>query len=83
MFNHLEYDTHTLADEYYRDRKARPDDARVPEHYFPTNDPAKTPCNTWRAHGHLLIGNWINELYQSTPYSLDDISEDKTPRDRP
>lgn len=80
MFNHLEYDRHTLSDEYSRDRKARPDEARVPEHYFPSDDPAKTPCNSWRAHGHLLLGNWINEMYQSTPYDLNDIDEDKSPR---
>lgn len=80
MFNHLEYDTYTLADEYKRDRQDRPDQARLPDHYFPADDPAKTPANSWRAHGHLLFGNWINEMYQTTPFNLDDISEDKTRR---
>ena len=22
------------------------------------------------AHAHLLFGNWINEMYQTTPYEL-------------
>ena len=28
------------------------------------------PRNDRRAHGHLLIANWINAIYQSTPYDL-------------
>ncbi|MCB1970805.1 MAG: homoserine O-succinyltransferase, partial [Geminicoccaceae bacterium] len=35
MFNHLEYDTRSLSDEYNRDLKARPETVRLPEHYFP------------------------------------------------
>jgi len=26
--------------------------------------------NRWRSHAHLLYGNWINEIYQSTPYEI-------------
>ena len=59
IFNHLEYDTFTLSDEYNRDLKARPNSVHIPEHYFPHNNPALTPNNSWRAHGHLLISNWI------------------------
>lgn len=73
IFNHLEYDTRTLSDEYNRDLKARPDEVHVPEHYFPGNNPALTPANTWRAHGHLLISNWINATYQHAPFELDRI----------
>lgn len=73
MFNHLEYDTRTLSDEYNRDLKARSDQVAVPENYFPGDNPGKTPPNSWRAHGHLLISNWINETYQCTPFTLDDI----------
>lgn len=75
MFNHLEYDTRTLCDEYQRDTKARPQEIRVPENYFPDNNPSKSPANTWRAHGHLLFHNWINETYQHTPFDLNRIGE--------
>jgi homoserine O-succinyltransferase len=75
IFNHLEYDTFTLSDEYNRDLKSRPDTVRKPEHYFPDNNPALTPSNTWRAHGHLLFGNWINGVYQGTPFDLNDIGK--------
>lgn len=72
MFNHLEYDTRTLGDEYARDRGAR-EDAALPRYYFPGDDPAQPPVNSWRSHGHLLFGNWINEMYQTTPFDLADI----------
>lgn len=65
MFNHLEYDTLTLAGEYARD-----EGAYVPAHYFPGDDPAAAPINTWRGHGHMLFGNWINQVYQTTPFEL-------------
>lgn len=65
---HLEYDAHTLADEYYRDvDKGEP--VELPVNYFPNDDPTKTPLNTWRAHSHLLFYNWLNYyVYQETPY---------------
>jgi homoserine O-succinyltransferase len=63
MLNHLEYDTLTLAGEYARDAGAY-----LPAHYFPGDDPAARPINTWRGAGHILFGNWINEVYQTTPF---------------
>lgn len=63
MLNHLEYDTLTLAGEYARD-----EGRTLPAHYFPDDDPAASPTNTWRGHGHLFFGNWINETYQTTPF---------------
>ncbi len=75
IFNHLEYDTFTLSDEYQRDTKARPATVRIPENYFPDNDPAKLPRNTWRAYAHLLLMNWINEIYQHTPFDLEQIGK--------
>ncbi|PWR22059.1 homoserine O-succinyltransferase [Zavarzinia compransoris] len=72
MFNHLEYDTKTLADEYFRDSQA-PGGAKLPFNYFPGDDPARKPANVWRSHGHLLFGNWVNEMYQTTPYDIDEI----------
>jgi len=63
MLNHLEYDTLTLAHEFARDAGAY-----MPAHYFPGDDAAAAPVNTWRGHGHILFGNWINEVYQTTPF---------------
>lgn len=69
MFNHLEYDTTTLADEYYRDAGIDPR-AVLPCRYFPDDNPARQPVNRWRSHAHLLFGNWINGIYQTTPFDL-------------
>jgi homoserine O-succinyltransferase len=68
MFNHLEYDTETLAGEYARDGASQ-----LPLNYFPSDDPALRPHNRWRSHGHLLFGNWINEIYQTTPFDIEMI----------
>ena len=72
IFNHFEYDSHTLKEEYDRDVAADAEIA-VPVNYYPDNDPAREPTNRWRSHAHLLYGNWINQIYQTTPYDLDNI----------
>jgi homoserine O-succinyltransferase len=72
MFNHVEYDSTSLADEYFRDVNAGIP-IKMPHNYFPHNDAALPPQNRWRSHAHLLFGNWINEIYQTTPYELDKI----------
>ena len=69
MFNHLEYDTDTLGDEYHRDVAAGMQ-IKPPTDYFPNGDPTQAPVNQWRAHANVLIGNWINSLYQSTSFEL-------------
>ena len=74
MFNHIEYDTLTLGEEYLRDMAAGKPTA-LPANYFPGDNPGATPENRWRSHAHLLFGNWINEVYQSTPYALEDIGK--------
>ena len=68
MFNHVEYDTTSLKEEYDRDM-ARGAPICVPAHYYPGDDPARPPENRWRSHAHLLFGNWINEIYQTTPFN--------------
>ncbi|HEY7764065.1 MAG TPA: homoserine O-succinyltransferase [Aestuariivirgaceae bacterium] len=74
MFNHIEYDTRTLSDEYWRDiNVGRP--IELPRDYFPGNDPQAPPENRWRSHAHLLFGNWINEVYQTTPFDLNEIGK--------
>jgi homoserine O-succinyltransferase len=67
MFNHIEYDSTTLANEYFRDVEAGMP-IEVPHDYFPNDDPNRTPVNRWRSHAFLLYGNWINQVYQSTPF---------------
>jgi homoserine O-succinyltransferase len=72
MFNHIEYDSNSLKDEYVRDLAANKLIA-TPRNYFPDNDPARQPENRWRSHAHLLFGNWINQIYQTTPFEADKI----------
>lgn len=72
IFNHFEYDSDTLKQEYDRDI-ASGTPINVPLNYYPEDDPTRAPLNRWRSHAHLLYGNWINEIYQSTPYDLAEI----------
>ncbi|MBP2462667.1 MULTISPECIES: homoserine O-succinyltransferase [unclassified Rhizobium] len=72
MFNHVEYDSTSLADEYFRDVDAGIP-IKMPHDYFPHNDDTLAPLNRWRGHAHLLFGNWINEIYQTTPYDVEKI----------
>jgi homoserine O-succinyltransferase len=72
IFNHFEYDSETLKQEYDRDVAAGTP-INVPQNYYPDDNPAKKPLNRWRSHAHLLYGNWINEIYQSTPYDIEKI----------
>jgi homoserine O-succinyltransferase len=72
MFNHIEYDSSSLGEEYFRDRNASVPIA-MPRNYFPQDDPERQPENRWRSHAHLLFGNWINELYQTTPFDISAI----------
>ncbi len=74
MFNHIEYDSTSLKEEYDRDVSTGvPVD--MPHEYFPKDDPTRPPLNRWRSHAHLLFGNWINQVYQTTPYELERIGE--------
>ncbi|MBP2299379.1 homoserine O-succinyltransferase [Azospirillum picis] len=72
MFNHLEYDTTSLSDEYFRDVEAGMD-IGVPAGYFAGDDPKRPPENSWRGSAHLLFGNWINQIYQTTPFDLAEV----------
>jgi homoserine O-succinyltransferase/O-acetyltransferase len=72
LINHLEYDSDTLKQEYDRDI-ANGTPINVPANYYPDDSPLNPPQNRWRSHAHLLYGNWINEIYQTTPYDLAQI----------
>ena len=78
MFNHLEYDSDTLNNEYKRDL-IKNKNATHPLYYFENNDKKIIPPNTWRSSGHLLFGNWLNYIYQTTPYDTKKIGENSDP----
>ena len=78
VFNHFEYDSGTLQEEYQRDlanNQVAGASIQIPVNYFPGNDPSCQPQNRWRSHAHLLYGNWINEIYQSTPFEMGRIGQ--------
>ncbi|GAA6207379.1 homoserine O-succinyltransferase [Cognatishimia sp. WU-CL00825] len=72
IFNHFEYDSDTLKQEYDRDI-ANGTPINVPMNYYPNDDPSQKPQNRWRSHAHLLYGNWITEVYETTHYDMNDI----------
>ncbi|MBZ0163450.1 MAG: homoserine O-succinyltransferase [Notoacmeibacter sp.] len=76
IFNHIEYDSTSLKEEYERDVSAHVK-INVPHNYYPDDDPSRPPQNRWRSHAHLLFGNWINRVYQTTPFDLDEIGNDR------
>jgi homoserine O-succinyltransferase len=84
-FGHLEYDPLTLDREYRRDCAAGLS-IYPPANYYPdalglahqpTPDyPRGVPESTWRSAASLFFSNWINVVYQGTPYRIQDISEE-------
>lgn len=67
---HSEYDPDTLAKEFFRDL-SQGKAIRVPENYFPNDNPEHPPLVLWRAHANLIYSNWLNYfVYQTTPYDL-------------
>jgi len=70
---HLEYDSLTLDREYRRDlAKGLP--IEIPKNYYPDNDPSKAPVVRWRAHANLFFDNWLNYVYQETPFNLEELA---------
>ncbi len=66
---HTEYDRLELDAEYRRDvgRGLNPD---VPVNYYPDDDPTKEPVLSWRSSSNCIYTNWLNFVYQETPYDL-------------
>ncbi len=65
---HFEYNPETLKNEYLRD-KAKGLATKLPENYFPDNNPDARPLQLWRANANLFFINWLNYyVYQETPY---------------
>lgn len=72
---HSEYDPSSLKWEYDRD-VAKGLEVDLPLHYYPNDDPSKTPVSTWRSHANLLFSNWLNYyVYQETPYDIDETKD--------
>ena len=75
VLGHAEYDRETLANEYFRDIN-KGLDIKVPENYFPNDDPTRVPPMVWRSSASLLFSNWLNYyVYQQTPYDLEDLKK--------
>ncbi|MDR2530217.1 MAG: homoserine O-succinyltransferase [Oscillospiraceae bacterium] len=73
IFGHPEYDSDTLAKEYFRDQAAGLGTA-VPRHYFPGDDPSNPPTVNWKANASLIYSNWLNYyVYQSTSFDIENI----------
>ena len=69
---HLEYDALTLDREYRRDiAKGLPIEA--PKNYYGNDNPQSPPVVRWRAHANLFFDNWLNYVYQETPYDLNEL----------
>lgn len=64
VLGHFEYQTETLQVEYERDQEKGIATA-APENYFVADGKI---FNRWRAHATLFFMNWINDVYQVTPY---------------
>ncbi|BDZ82243.1 homoserine O-succinyltransferase [Claveliimonas bilis] len=70
VMGHPEYDRITLDGEYKRDL-SKGLSIKMPENYYPENNPENKPLLTWRAHGNNLYTNWLNYyVYQVTPYDM-------------
>lgn len=78
IIGHLEYGKETLSQEYFRDLNAGKK-IHIPYNYFPDDDPTKEPLLKWRSHANLLYRNWLNYVYQMTPYDITQIGAIKEP----
>ncbi|MFS1663513.1 homoserine O-succinyltransferase [Streptococcus sp. zg-JUN1979] len=71
-FGHMEYDRDTLQQEYLRDLAGNKAPA-IPKDYFPEDDPTQQPRMCWHLAAATFFSNWINAVYQETPYDLRDL----------
>jgi len=79
LMGHAEYDEHTLNAEYHRDLE-KGLDINVPKNYYEGDDPENSTYVTWRSCATLLFSNWINHVYQDTPFDLKDVKNEDRPR---
>ena len=69
---HFEYDWNTLKLEYERDI-SKGIDINIPKGYFKDDNPKKRIVVRWSGHANLFFSNWLNFVYQNTPYDLSDL----------
>jgi homoserine O-succinyltransferase len=71
---HFEYDWNTLKIEYERDTEKglKPD---IPVNYFKDDDPSKWVVMKWSSHANLFFANWLNYVYQMTPFDLANLDK--------
>ena len=69
---HSEYDKYDLDKEYRRDlsRGLNPD---IPVNYYEGDDPSREPVLSWRSTSNCTYTNWLNFVYQETPYDLAEL----------
>jgi homoserine O-succinyltransferase len=71
---HSEYEWDTLKLEYERDL-IKGLAIKPPVNYFIDDDPKKKVVVRWSGHGNLFFANWLNFVYQGTPYDLNKLSK--------
>ena len=71
---HTEYDRYELDSEYKRDL-ARGLDPDIPVNYYPDDDPSRKPILSWRSSSNCIYTNWLNIVYQETPYDITQITD--------
>ena len=69
---HSEYDRYELDEEYKRDLK-KGLNPKIPVNYYTDDDPNKEPILSWRAGADSVYTNWLNFIYQETPFDLDQL----------
>ena len=69
VLGHMEYDRDTLKKEYERDLQ-KGLDIRRPFCYFADKSDNAVNMN-WSSTANLFYNNWLNFVYQTTPYKLD------------
>lgn len=74
LMGHAEYDEKTLDDEYRRDI-SKGIDINIPKNYYINDDPSNDTYVTWRSCATLLFSNWINHVYQETPFDLEELQK--------
>ena len=75
LMGHAEYDEKTLDAEYRRDVE-KGLEINVPKNYYLEDDPSNDTYVTWRSCATLLFANWINHVYQETPFDLKEFNKD-------
>ena len=73
MLGHTEYDRMDLDKEYKRD-VAKGINPQPPVNYYPDDDPSKEPILSWRSSSNAIYINWLNIVYEDTPYDLENLT---------